>query len=221
MKIINKNIKYIILICIIILILYYLIKIIYNTKEYFNDLPIVTFIIPTIGRDTLSKTIKSLKNQTKRNWKAIIIFDGIQPTISDNDERISIIQIEKKGKLNHAGRVRNSGIEFVDTEWVAFVDDDDTITPNYLEIFENELDDNWDVIIFRMLRKGIEVLPPFGEIDFEINKVGISFSAKTSLFKVENLWFGESSVEDYELLDKFRNNNKHIKISNEITYIVG
>ena len=38
----------------------------------------ITFIIPTIGRDTLSNTIKSLEEQTNQNWNAIIIFDGIK-----------------------------------------------------------------------------------------------------------------------------------------------
>ena len=38
----------------------------------------ITFIIPTIGRDTLLNSINSLFNQTIKEWKAIIIFDGIK-----------------------------------------------------------------------------------------------------------------------------------------------
>jgi glycosyltransferase involved in cell wall biosynthesis len=188
-------------------------------KESFNNLPLITFIIPTIGRETLKTTIHSIKNQTRTNWKAIIIFDGIEPNIEENDERISIIKIEKKGRLNYAGRVRNSGIEKVNTEWVAFVDDDDRLTQNYLEVFENEIKDDLDVLIFRMIR-GKEIIPPREHTDFIKNFVGISFCARTSLFKNENIWFNESPTEDYDILDKFRSNNKNIKISNEVTYIV-
>ena len=54
--------------------------------------PLVTFIIPTIGRDTLTRTIESLEKQTNENWKAIIIFDGCSPTIELNSEKIQIIQ---------------------------------------------------------------------------------------------------------------------------------
>jgi len=38
---------------------------------------LVTFIIPTIGRDTLQRSIDCLLEQTIQEWKAIIIFDGI------------------------------------------------------------------------------------------------------------------------------------------------
>lgn len=50
-------------------------------SDNINNEAIVTFIIPTIGRDTLSKTIDSLINQTNPNWKAIIVFDGIPSNI--------------------------------------------------------------------------------------------------------------------------------------------
>ena len=219
MKRLTSNMKYILYTFILIIILYIINSLLNINKESFNNMPLITFIIPTIGRDTLGRTVQSIKNQTRTNWKAIIIFDGIKPNINEKDERIKIIQIEKKGRLNYAGRVRNSGIEIVDTEWVAFVDDDDTLTKNYLEVFENEINDSLDVLIFRML-KGTQVLPPYEHTDFVKNFVGISFSAKTKLFKNENIWFEESSTEDYDILDKFRSNNKNIKITNEITYIV-
>ena len=204
---------------IIFYIFYLLYKIIQIIKEPFNNIPTVTFIIPTIGRETLKNTLQSLKNQTHTNWKAIVIFDGIKPNIEENDPRINIIQIEKKGRLNYAGRVRNIGILEVNTEWVAFVDDDDTITENYLEIFENEVDVDLDVIIFRMLR-GYEILPPLEHLDFVKNFVGISFCVKTRLFKNEYLWFNESATEDYDLLDLFRSKGKKIKLSKKITYLV-
>lgn len=38
----------------------------------------ITFIIPSINRETLSRTIDSLFKQSNPNWKAIIIFDGVK-----------------------------------------------------------------------------------------------------------------------------------------------
>jgi len=179
----------------------------------------ITFIIPSKGRSTLSNTIQSLKNQSKHIWKAIIIFDGINPTITEHDSRITIMTIEKKGRLNYAAQVRNAGILNVDTEWVAFVDDDDRLTEDYLERFEQELNKNSDVIIFRMVSNN-KIIPPVEHTDFIKNNVGISFAAKTSLFKNDNFWFQESRTEDFDLLDKFRSNGKSIIISKYITYIV-
>ena len=115
----------------------------------------ITFIIPTIGRLTLEKTIECLLNQTCCEWKAIVIFDGIDPTISSSayDSRIQIIKKPKTHKaVCYGGDVRNYGIQFATTEWVAFVDDDDGIKPTYVETFLSEIAsyDN-DLIIFRMV----------------------------------------------------------------------
>ena len=91
--------------------------------------PLITFIIPTIGRSTLQNTLDCLINQSNPNWKAIVIFDGISSTIQNTDPRICIIESPKLGEgTNSAGLVRNYGITFADTEWVAFVDDDDNDT---------------------------------------------------------------------------------------------
>jgi glycosyltransferase involved in cell wall biosynthesis len=56
-------------------------------------------------------------------------------------------------QINSAGYVRNYGIKFATTEWVAFVDDDDTIRNTYVETFLREIATyDTDVIIFRMLK---------------------------------------------------------------------
>ena len=125
--------------------------------------PKITFIIPTIGRYTLPDAIDCLLNQTCLEWKAIIIFDGIEPTIRISDNRITIIQCEKRHDRTYfhsAGYVRNYGIQFATTEWVAFLDDDDGIKPTYVETFLKEVADyDNDVIIFRMTRIEYAKLP--------------------------------------------------------------
>ena len=52
----------------------------------------ITFIIPSLNRPTLGKTIDSLLNQTNPNWKCIIIYDGVDGEKFD-DERITTIKI--------------------------------------------------------------------------------------------------------------------------------
>ena len=56
----------------------------------------ITFIIPTIGRETLIIAINSLFGLNSSNWNAIIIFDGVKKNINIDDERITIIELEKK-----------------------------------------------------------------------------------------------------------------------------
>ena len=182
----------------------------------------LTFIIPSINRPSLINTLISLQNQTDVNWNAIVIFDGMdcKPSIFDN--RIHYINIPKKGFKNCAGLVRNEGIKLVKTNWIAFVDDDDTLESNYVSSFNRELDLNpeIDVCIFRMIYSNGLILPQFGICDFPVNNVGISFFVKTSCFNSDNIWFIPSETEDFDILDKYRKNNKNIHISNSIVYNV-
>ena len=149
----------------------------------------ITFIIPTIGRSTLIDSIKTLLNQTNSKWKAIIIFDGIEPTLFIDDERIKIIQSKKMGidgasrTTGRAGYVRNFGITYAETEWVAFLDDDDGVKNTYVATFYDEIKySNNDIIIFRM--DNIDgILPPHGCSSFFLNHVGISFTVKKNIFE--------------------------------------
>ena len=98
----------------------------------------ITFVIPTIGRESIKNVIECLKKQTLPYWKALIIFDGLEPNIVENDERIQILKCEKCGAESSAGLVRNYGMEFVTTEWIGFLDDDDVISLDYVECFLKE-----------------------------------------------------------------------------------
>ena len=181
----------------------------------------ITFIIPTIGRDTLLNSINCLKNQTIKLWKAIIIFDGIKSNINNSDPRIKIIEIDKVGiDKNSAGNVRNYGISLVDTKWIAFLDDDDLIDNDYIETFYNELKlyQSIDVLIFRMAMDN-RIVPELKTDNFYLCDVGISFIIKREICD-NNILFEPDSVEDFLFLDKIRENNYEIMISPYVKYFV-
>jgi len=190
-------------------------------SESAQDEAFVTFIIPTIGRETLSKTLKSLTDQTNPNWKAIVIFDGISPTIESVDSRIRIIESEKLGKgFNSAGLVRNYGMQFVETDWIAFVDDDDSASHDYVTILKKEILEynSADLIIFRM-QSSDKIFPKLDSESFHYGEVGISFACKTEIIKKGNL-FEANELEDFIFLDGVRNKNYKIMISPYIKYFV-
>ncbi len=188
---------------------------------------LITFIIPTIGRFSLSKTIESIKKQKIDNWKCIILFDGIKNNIIHNnkDERIKIIELPFRigSPPNNAGDVRNIGFQFVDTEWIGFVDDDDTISPLFINNLLEEIKENNDMecCVFRMMYKNLSYLPKINDKDIIKNNVGISFCFKKNLFyKIPNLLFSNNSHEDFNFLEKIKNNNIPITISSHINYFV-
>ena len=191
------------------------------------DSAMITFIIPTIGRDTLARAIDSVMEQTTVNsniWKIIIIFDGIEPNlIGDkyiNHPQIMIQSCPKMGTgVNSAGLVRNWGMQYVETEWTAFLDDDDVIGPNYIDRFMEEMNGDLDVLIFRM-KLGDRVVPSLTTNNFFLCDVGISFILKSHLFLERGFVFQADGAEDYLYLNKLRENNCKIVISPYIQYFV-
>ena len=184
---------------------------------------LITFIIPTIGRSTLINSINSLKNQTIKDWCAIIIFDGIPSNIhvDDNDNRIKVLECEKKGvNINSAGEVRNYGMSFVETKWIAFLDDDDIIETDYIETFYNEINlcNDLDIIIFRMNDNG-RIIPKLKTDNFYLCDVGISFIFKKQIYD-EGCKFTPDGAEDFLYLDKIRRLGKRMMISPYVKYYV-
>lgn len=189
-----------------------------------NQEAFVTFIIPSIGRETLKRTINSLLNQTNNNWNAIIIFDGVAPTIKLYDYRIRIIETTKKigtGK-NSAGSVRNIGMKEVTTKWLGFVDDDDVLHPKYVEYLISHNNDHPEigVVIFRMNNSDGRILPLHEEDNFHLHNVGISFSIKTKIVKEKEIYFIPSWKEDFMYLSAIRDIGIPIMISPHIAYYV-
>jgi len=217
--------RYVILLIILLIILSIFVLYKKYKESYINDnKPLITFIIPTIGRLTLKRTLDSLKKLNNKNWRAIVIFDGVDSNVIEEDDRIKIIKHEKKigDGYNGAGNVRNYSYQFVETPWVGFVDDHDTLNEYYIDHLEKEIErkniDNIDVLIFRMIYENGQVLPKPGDIDFKKEEVGISFCLKTSLAK--EFLFTPNQFEDFNLLNKLRENKKKIRMSEYIAYNV-
>ena len=191
---------------------------------------LVTFIIPTIGRETLLRAVDSLYNQTIWDWKAIIVFDGIKPTVDISDPRITVTQCAKAGtgetvngqqKNNGAGQVRNYGIKLADTEWIAFLDDDDSLSPTYLDSFYNEIHNVYavDAILFRMRHPEYGILPKTSSVDLVRYECGISFATKRKIF-TDGLWFESSYEEDYNILCKIKDKGYKMVMSPYVKYYV-
>lgn len=189
-----------------------------------NNQKFITFIIPTIGRESLKDTITSLKEQNVDDWNAIIIFDGIKKNIEINDNRIEFIEIEKNGiesLKNCAGHVRNIGIEYCkNSEWIAFLDDDDTISVDYISKLKDEINMNnsLEICIFRMGYQNKYVLPSKNDKGIFRSKVGISFAVKKHIFNT--IKFTNNPFEDYIFLKNAENKKYKIIISSYVTYFV-
>ena len=182
----------------------------------------VTFIIPSIGRATLPKTLESLHAQTDAAWEAIIVYDNIEPTVPST-KRIRTFRTPHRLGIppNGAGAVRNHGIQHVTTPWVAFVDDDDVLDTTYVAALRHNVSRHprLPAMIFRMVTQDGRVLPPAEHNMFQPCAVGISFCVRMDFWRAHQLTFHPSSMEDYTLLLRIHSLSDML-LASQITYFV-
>ena len=102
---------------------------------------LVSIIVPIYNvAQYLERCISSLLNQSYSKIEIILVDDGSTdscPDICENfksiDTRINVIH-KKNGGLSDA---RNVGIKHANGEWYVFVDSDDCVAPNFVEVLYN------------------------------------------------------------------------------------
>ena len=102
-----------------------------------QKLPKISVIMLTYNREALvSRAIESILAQTEPDFEFIIVDNGsvdrsgeIADEYAAKDNRIRVIHREK-GSI---GSGRNTGLNAVQGEFVAFIDDDDWTEPDFLE----------------------------------------------------------------------------------------
>jgi glycosyltransferase involved in cell wall biosynthesis len=191
----------------------------------------ITFVVPSIGRPTLKRSLESLINQKNKNWKCIVGFDGISEESVNKDLLLDDLRInylyfnEKIGQSaehGNGGMVRNKIMNRIDTEWVGFLDDDDCLYENYIDELLLCNPDDLDCIVFRMRYENNPslVLPPPGMNIIAQNFVGISFAVRNDFIKNAGIEFINSNSEDFNFLSSIISNNARLKISESVTYLV-
>ena len=111
--------------------------------------PLVSIVIPTYNHAKfISKALKSVIDQTYKNWEAIIIdnesVDETYKLINNfNDSRIKYFKIFNDGVI---AKSRNLGIKEAKGDWVAFLDSDDWWTKDKLEVCFSKITKDVDFI---------------------------------------------------------------------------
>lgn len=126
---------------------------------------LVSVIIPVYKVEKyIEKCMQSLLDQTYTNFEALIVDDGspddsikLAKALVGDDPRFVFFEKENGGQ----GTARNLALDHAKGEYVAFLDSDDTYTPDmlYLTVYELNKDLNIDVISF-----GINYVDEAGEL---------------------------------------------------------
>ncbi|MEK7949565.1 trifunctional glycosyltransferase/class I SAM-dependent methyltransferase/polysaccharide deacetylase [Luteolibacter soli] len=103
----------------------------------------VSVIVPARNAAaTLPRTLESLLEQTFADWEAIVVDDGstdrtaaIAGEFAAKDKRFRLLRQENAG----VSVARNAGIAVANGEWLLFLDSDDWIGPQHLELMTGVL----------------------------------------------------------------------------------
>jgi glycosyltransferase involved in cell wall biosynthesis len=95
----------------------------------------VSVIIPTYNAEkTIGDTLDSVFNQTHKNLEIIIVndgsTDGTLKLLNSYRDKIKLITIENKGVSN----ARNIGLNYASGDYIQYLDSDDLLTPQKIEI---------------------------------------------------------------------------------------
>lgn len=112
---------------------------------------IVSIVIPVYnGESYIHTCLLSVLNQTYTDWEAILINDGstdltlsILQSYANTDPRFIILDQKNQG----VAIARYNGIKKASGEYVTFLDVDDTLAPNCLEIFVNQFENDIDIVV--------------------------------------------------------------------------
>ena len=104
---------------------------------------VITIILPTFNRsEFLFNAINSVKDQLHRKWILYICDDGSTDDTHqicrqhEKDPRINYLQLPHKG----VSSTRNSGLTKAYSKYIAFLDSDNTWSPEYLSLMVTFID---------------------------------------------------------------------------------
>lgn len=113
----------------------------------------VTLIIPVYNSEKyIGKCLDSILNQTYDDFEILVVNDGskdgsqeiINEYKSKYQDKIISIEQENKG----VAVTRNESIKRANSEYVMFVDNDDFLDRDYIEVFVNAIEDgDYDVVL--------------------------------------------------------------------------
>ena len=212
---------------------------------------LISIVIPVYNAEKyLEQCLNSIKNQTYKNFEVILVNDGS----IDNSESICKAFVESDTRFRYylkanggASSARNLGLDNVTGEYITFIDADDWVDENHLEVLINNIkENNSDMAVssikkfdnvskfgFRVHSKQEKYLLNYNKLNREeflvilpklIHASNSYKIAVSKLFKKEllsDVRFDESIVygEDLEFFFKIYNNISSISYVDEVSYI--
>lgn len=125
--------------------------------------PLVTIVITTHNRpDMVARALASALHQTMEDLEAIVVDDGSREPVHllETDPRVRVFRLEQPAGVCAA---RNVGVRETRGQWVTFLDDDDELLPEMLELSLSAVR-NSDLPLPVSVLSGVEVVDESGKV---------------------------------------------------------
>ena len=212
---------------------------------------LISIVIPVYNAEKyLGGCLNSIQNQTYKNFEVILVNDGS----IDHSETICKEFVEVDTRFRYflkvnggASSARNFGLDHVTGDFITFIDADDWVDENHLEVLINNIkENNSDMAVssikkfdnvssfeFRVYSKQEKYLLNYNKLNRDeflvilpklIHASNSYKIAVSKLFKkelVKDIRFDESIVygEDLDFFFKIYNNINSISYVDEVTYV--
>lgn len=116
-----------------------------------SSTPLVSIIVPVYNRQSsIECCLNSILGQNVRDFELIVVDDGstdggdlICARLAQQDGRVRFVRQENKG----VSSARNLGLDMAQGEYVTFIDSDDAVLPNHLDIVSIERSSDADLLM--------------------------------------------------------------------------
>ena len=165
-----------------------------------NDSPLISVIVPVYNREKyLVSCLDNILNQSFVDFEVICVNDGsfdnsleILEEYAKKDSRIKIINQQNCG----AGCARNSGLKYSKGKFIYFMDSDDYLSENTLEmLYHNAISNNSDIVFFKIAR--------FNSSCIDFSNPGFPFDKLFENVDFNNFSFTYSEIKPYVLNASF------------------
>ena len=161
--------------------------------------PKISIIIPVYNVEKyLRRCLDSVKDQTFQDWVAICVDDGspdksgkILDEYAKKDKRFIVIH-KKNGGVSSA---RNDAMKKIKTPYIMFLDSDDCIHPQAMEIIYSLIEENHaDIVSFRYIHTGSSIdIPDWFKTRYNKKNIKVKITNNllkytTNRYKSDNSW---------------------------------
>jgi len=158
------------------------------------------------------RSIKSVLSQSFEDWELVIVSDGCdkaveiaKPYFYEYLPKIRLIQIEKQSIWS--GTVRNAGISKASGDYITYLDADDYLGVNHLQIISDNIKD-YDWVFYNDLRFKKEFYE--NKCSFERGCCGTSNVTHRRSLGV--LWTDNSYLHDFVLINALKQASEHFAV---------